>query len=48
MALRLARVLGATPEFWLNLQMSYELKKALDGSRSIELKRLKPLLMAQN
>ena len=27
-ALRLARYFGGTPEFWLNLQMNYELKIA--------------------
>jgi antitoxin HigA-1 len=27
-ALRLARYLGTTPEFWLNLQQSYELRVA--------------------
>ncbi len=33
-ALRLARVLGTSPEFWLNLQMRYDLlraKAALEG-----------------
>jgi len=28
MALRLATCLGTTPEFWLNLQTSYDLRKA--------------------
>lgn len=27
-ALRLARYFGSTPEFWLDLQMTYELRKA--------------------
>jgi addiction module HigA family antidote len=27
-ALRLARALGTSPEFWLNLQMTYELRLA--------------------
>lgn len=27
-ALRLARYLGTTPEFWMNLQQSYELRAA--------------------
>jgi antitoxin HigA-1 len=27
-ALRLARYFGTTPEFWLNLQMAYELRRA--------------------
>lgn len=28
MALRLSRFFGTTPEFWMNLQMGYELSKA--------------------
>jgi addiction module HigA family antidote len=28
-ALRLARFFGTTPQFWLNLQASYELKIAM-------------------
>ena len=34
-ALRLARYFGSTPQFWLNLQSSYDLKIALrdNGSR---------------
>lgn len=34
-ALRISRFLGTTPEFWLNLQTSYDLKlaKAAVGSR---------------
>lgn len=28
MAMRLARFLGTTPEFWMNLQTAYELTKA--------------------
>jgi antitoxin HigA-1 len=31
-ALRLSRYFGTTPEFWLNLQMTYDLRKAvIDG-----------------
>ena len=29
-ALRLARYLGTTPEFWMNLQTKYELRKMID------------------
>jgi addiction module HigA family antidote len=29
-ALRLARYLGTTAEFWMNLQAKYELRKAID------------------
>jgi antitoxin HigA-1 len=36
-ALRLARYLGTTPEFWMNLQLAYELRKAeLDSGKEIE------------
>ncbi|MGE4090216.1 MAG: HigA family addiction module antitoxin [Candidatus Binatia bacterium] len=33
-ALRLARYFGSTPQFWLNLQASYDLKIALRDSGS--------------
>ena len=36
-ALRLARYFGTTPQFWLNLQASYDLKIALrDAGKRIE------------
>lgn len=36
-ALRLARYFGTTPEFWMNLQMAYELRKAaVDSGQEIE------------
>ena len=36
-ALRLARYFGTTPEFWINLQSSYDLKLArLERGKSIE------------
>ena len=36
-ALRLARVFGNSPEFWLNLQSSYDLSKArLASEKTIE------------
>jgi len=41
-ALRLARFFGTTPQFWLNLQMSYDLKMAQQEMRKIE-KEIKPL-----
>ena len=31
-ALRLARYFGTTPEFWLNLQRAFDLKKAMEAS----------------
>jgi antitoxin HigA-1 len=36
-ALRLARYFGTTPEFWMNLQLAYELRKAeVDSGKEIE------------
>ena len=36
-ALRLARYFGTTPQFWLNLQMSFELRVAeIEAGREIE------------
>lgn len=41
-ALRLSRYLGTTPEFWLNLQKTYELRIAeIDAGDSIN-KQIKP------
>ncbi len=35
-ALRLARVFGTTPQFWLNMQQSYELRRAeIEAGREI-------------
>lgn len=43
-ALRLARFFGTTPEFWLNLQMTYELQKTVrEGWERIE-KEIEPLV----
>lgn len=45
-ALRLARYFGTTPQIWLNLQKSYELRKAeIKVGRQIK-KRVKPLHQA--
>jgi addiction module HigA family antidote len=42
-ALRLSQLLGTTPEFWVNLQKSYELRLA-EQERGEEIRRLiKPL-----
>jgi addiction module HigA family antidote len=41
-ALRLARYLGTTPEFWMNLQKVYELRQAeLEAGKEIA-KQVKP------
>jgi len=42
MALRLARVLDTSPEFWMNLQVAYDLWKA-EAAMSDQLSALKPL-----
>ena len=34
-ALRLARLFGTSPEFWMNLQSNYELQLAVDESRKL-------------
>ncbi len=45
-ALRLARYLNTTPDFWLNLQMAHDLEEARRASsREIEA-RIKPLRLA--
>ncbi len=41
MALRLARVFGTTPEFWMNLQIHRDL--ALAESETADVRKLKPL-----
>jgi antitoxin HigA-1 len=42
-ALRLSCVLGTTAEFWMNVQKTYELRKAAIESEAALRKRLKPL-----
>lgn len=39
-ALRLARLFGTTPEFWLELQLAYDLYRAKERG---ELERIRPL-----
>jgi len=41
-ALRLSRYLGTTPEFWLNLQKSYELREAQNKAGKQITKTIKP------
>ena len=45
MALRLGKLFGNSPDFWLNLQNAYDLKKA-EHSIAAELKMIKPLPVA--
>ena len=45
-ALRLARVFGTTPQFWLNMQQAYELRRAeIEAGREIA-KSVRPLQTA--
>jgi addiction module HigA family antidote len=46
-ALRLARALGTTPEFWLNLQQRYELRLAeMDKGNAAALRGIKRVVAA--
>ena len=45
MALRLGKLFGNSPDFWLNLQNAYDLNKA-EHSMTMELKKIKPLKLA--
>lgn len=45
-ALRLARVLGTSPELWLNLQRQIDLYDAMQGPTGKALAKLKPLELA--
>jgi len=42
-ALRLGRFFGTTPEFWLNLQMAYDLRSAQKVALKTIEKEIKPL-----
>jgi antitoxin HigA-1 len=42
-ALRLARVLRTTPEFWLNLQKTYELRVAETSKQAKKISSITPL-----
>lgn len=44
-ALRLARYFGGTPEFWLDLQMTYELRKAAQEEWETIVEEVQPLEM---
>lgn len=41
-ALRLSRYFGTTPEFWLNLQMMYELRKTAEEEGELIMKTIQP------
>ena len=43
MALRLGKLFGNSPDFWLNLQNAYDIKKT-EHSIAMELKKIRPLV----
>ena len=46
-ALRLARLLGTTPDFWLNGQLAWDLWHALHAPEAAEIKKIRPVRQAQ-
>jgi len=42
-ALRLARLFGTTPEFWLNGQRNWDLWHAMRSPGAVDLKKIKPV-----
>lgn len=42
-ALRLARLFGTTPEFWLNGQLAWDLWHAMHSPRAVEIEKIQPL-----
>ena len=42
-ALRLARLFGTTPEFWLNLQQAWDLYEALNSPNAPVIKAIQPV-----
>jgi addiction module HigA family antidote len=45
-ALRLARLLGTSPEFWLNLQLAWDLYHAAHGPAAEAIEQIEPLDLA--
>jgi addiction module HigA family antidote len=41
-ALRLARYFGTSPQFWINLQASYDLEVAIDASAEVIQSQVRP------
>jgi antitoxin HigA-1 len=46
-ALRLARVVGMSADFWLGLQQDWDLWQAMHSKRATEIERLEPLRRAE-
>jgi addiction module HigA family antidote len=42
MAIRLSKAFGSTPEFWLRLQLNYDLAQAWDKADTIKVERYQP------
>jgi addiction module HigA family antidote len=42
-ALRLARFLGTTPEFWLNAQLAWDLYHAMNSPEAADIEAIQPL-----
>ena len=42
-ALRLSRLLGTTPEFWLNLQLTYDLWQAMHAKSAQNIADIRPV-----
>lgn len=42
-ALRLSRLLGTTPDFWLNGQLAWDLWHTLNSPAAVEIKKIRPL-----
>jgi addiction module HigA family antidote len=42
-ALRLSRLFGTTPEFWLNGQMAWDLWQAMNSPEAAEIEELEPV-----
>lgn len=42
-ALRLARLFDTTPAFWLNLQLSWDLRQAMESKEAARIGRIRPL-----
>jgi len=46
-ALRLARLFGTTPDFWLNGQLAWDLWHTLHGPEAKEIRKVRPLKRRQ-
>ena len=42
-ALRLSRLFGMTPDFWLNLQLAWDLFHAMHSPKAAEIEKIQPI-----